>query len=129
MMNIEKLACLLDDLVIAKTIYDLVKLGYNPTTLYRTLNSLVKYGFINITYIDNVRYYHLTGLGAELLKILKKAIVNKLAKNLSMQGIKYKIWWGDNETRAISPIVYVDREITLPVSIKKLIRVKIGFRE
>jgi len=129
MMDIEKLACLLDDLVIAKTIYDLVKLGYNPTTLYRILNSLVKYGFVNVTYINNARYYHLTGLGAELLKTLKKAIVNKLAKHLSMQGIKYKVWWGDNGTRAISPIVYVDREVSLPVSIKKLIRVRIGFRE
>jgi len=70
--DVVRLAKLLDDLVVARTVYDLVKMGYNPATLYRTLGKLVEYGFVNFVEYSGAKYYHLTGLGAELLKVLRK---------------------------------------------------------
>jgi len=42
--GIVRLAKLLDDLIVARTVYDLVKMGYNPATLYYILGMLVGTG-------------------------------------------------------------------------------------
>jgi len=125
MSDIARLAKLLDDLVVARTVYDLVKMGYNPATLYRTLGRLVEYGFVNLVEYNGIKYYHLTGLGAELLKVLRKAVVHRVAKMLEEKGVKYRVWWGDSETRAIRPVIYVDREVDLQVDVRGLMELRV----
>jgi len=89
--NIVRLAKLLDDLVVARTVYDLMKMGYNTVTLYRALGRLVEYGFVNSVEYSGAKYYHLTGLGAELLKVLRKAVVHRVVKMLEEKGVKYRV--------------------------------------
>jgi len=119
--DVVRLAKLLDDLVVARIVYDLVKMGYNPATLYRTLGRLVKYGFVNLVEYNGAKYYHLMGLGAELLIVLRKAIIHRVVRMLEERGIKYRVWWGDDETRAVRPVIYVNREVDLPVDVRGLV--------
>jgi len=123
--DVVRLAKLLDDLVVARTVYDLVKMGYNPATLYRTLGKLVEYGFVNFVEYNGAKYYHLTGLGAELLKVLRKAVVHRIVKMLEEKGVKYRVWWGDGETRAVRPVIYVDREVNLQVDVGGLVELRV----
>jgi len=125
MGDIARLAKLLDDLVVARTVYDLVKTGYNPATLYRTLGRLIEYGFVNLVEYNGTKYYHLTGLGAELLKVLRRAVVHRVAKMLEEKGVKYRVWWGDSETRAVRPVIYVDREVDLQVDVRGLMELRV----
>jgi len=124
--DIVRLASLLNDLTIARTVYDLVKKGYNPSTLYRYLDWLVDYGFIRTVKYDGVKYYHLTGLGAKLLKVLREAIVHRVMKMLEEKGVKYEVWWGDKGVRVARPIIYVDRNVSLPVGLEDLIELKVA---
>ncbi|MCE4621612.1 MAG: hypothetical protein F7B95_04160 [Desulfurococcales archaeon] len=124
--DVVRIARLLNDLVVAKTVYDLVKRGYNPSTLYRYLDWLVEYGFVRVVKYGGARYYHLTGLGAELLRTLRKAVIHRVTRILEERGIKYRIWWGDKEVRVVKPVVYVDRTVDLPVNLEDLVELKVA---
>ena len=123
--DLVKTARLLNDLVIAKSIYDLVKLGYNPTSLYNVLSKLIDYGFVTVSVYNGVKYYHLTGLGAEYLKILRKSVLHRITMILEEKGIKYRVWWGDSEVRASMPVVYVDKEIEIPFNTDGIVRIEV----
>ncbi|HDD26021.1 MAG TPA: hypothetical protein ENF75_02905 [Acidilobales archaeon] len=123
--DLVRVARLLNDLVIGKSIYDLIKLGWNPTTLYRVLRELVEYGFVRVTTYGGVRHYHLTGLGAEYLKILRLAIARKVCRELEKRGIKYTIWYGDNEVRATAPVIYVERKTDIPLNTEGLVKIEV----
>ncbi len=125
-MDIVRLAKLLNDLVTAKTIYDLVKRGHNPKTLYKALKWLVEHSFVNVVERDGKKLYHLTGLGAEFLKILRKALIYRVTKYLEERGIRYRVWWGDERIRAVRPVIYVDRPVELPLNFRGLIEVRIA---
>ena len=124
--DIVRLACLLNNLVIARTVYDLVKKGYNPSTLYRYLNWLVDHGFVRIVEYNGVKYYHLTGLGAKLLRVLREAIIQRITKMLKEKDVKYEVWWGDKGVRIARPIIYVDRDVSLPAGLEDLIEFRVA---
>ena len=121
-----KLARLLDDLVVAKTIYDLVKRGHNPSTAYRALRWLVEYGFVNVVERNGVRYYHLTSLGARLLKVLREAVLRRVTRELEERGVEYDVWWGDEKHRAVKPVVYVKKRVDLNVNTEDLIEIRVA---
>ena len=123
--DLVKTARLLNDLVIAKSIYGLVKLGYNPTSLYNVLSKLIDYGFVTVSVYNGVKYYHLTGLGAEYLKILRKSVLHRITMILEEKGIRYRVWWGDSGVRASMPIVYVDEEIEIPFNTDGIVRIEV----
>ncbi len=127
--NIVKIAKLLNDLVIARTVYDLLKLGYNPTTLYRDLRWLVDHGFVRVVEHGGVKHYHLTGLGAELLKVLRRAVIHRITKILDEKGVGYRVWWGDEKVRATKPIIYVDRDADVPLDVKELVEIRVSREE
>jgi len=124
-INIVRLAKLLDDLVVARIADDLVERGYNPATLHHTLRRLVEYGFVNLVEYNGVKYYHLTGLGAELLKVLKKAVVHKVVRMLEGSGVRCRVWWGDSETRAVRPVIHVDGVVNLPPDVRGLVELEV----
>ena len=107
----------------ARTTYDLIKLGYNPKTLYRYLQWLVEYGFVSMVGYEGKKYYHLTGLGAELLEVLMEGILSRVVRHLEEKGVKYRVWWGDDRVRAVKPVIYVEGEASLPMDLKELIEV------
>ncbi len=125
-MDVAKLAKLLNDLVTAKTIYDLVKRGHNPKTLYKALSWLVEHGFVNVVERDGKKLYHLTDLGAELLDVLLEALLRRIARYLEERGVRYRVWWGDERIRAVRPVIYVDRPVELPLNFRGLIEVRIA---
>ncbi len=123
--DVIRLAKLLDALVVARTVYDLLKLGFNPTTLYRDLRWLVDHGFVRMVVYSGSKYYHLTGLGAELLKVLRKAVVYRVTRMLEERGVRYRVWWGDGKVRVVRPVVYVDRDVDVPLDVKELVEIRV----
>ena len=123
--DVARLARLLDSLVVARTVYELVGMGFNPSTLYRYLRWLVDYGFVNAVYRDGRRYYHLTGLGARLLDVLLESLLYRFTRMLEERGVRYKVWWGDERVRAARPVVYVDRPVDVPAEVEGLVEVRV----
>ena len=111
MFDVERVGRLLNSLLVAKTVYELIREGYNPTSLYRQLRILKQYGFVREVVIKGVRHYHITTLGAELLKTLRKAIVYKIASELERKNIKYKIIWGSPNEQTISPKIIIEKHV------------------
>ena len=99
-------------------------MGYNPTTLYRHLRWLVEHGFVRMVEYEGARYYHLTGLGARLLRLLREALVYKVTRYLDEKGIEYRVWWGGEGVRMIAPIIYVKGRVDLPVDLEGLVEIR-----
>ena len=67
------------------TVYDLVKIGYRPSSAYNVLKKYSKQGIIRYVKTERVRfgvgykkYYTLTELGCRLLSLLEKINNNRL---------------------------------------------------
>ncbi|MCE4612643.1 MAG: hypothetical protein F7C07_02280 [Desulfurococcales archaeon] len=127
-LDVAGLARLLDDLVVAKSVYDLVKLGHNPSTLYRRLGWLVEHGFVNVIDDGGVRRYHLTGLGARLYEVLMEALLYRATRLLEERGVRNRVWWGDERVRAVRPVIYVDRKVEIPLNLEGLVEVRLDER-
>lgn len=103
-------ARLLDSLCVAKTVYDLVREGYSPTTVYRRVKLLREYGFVAEVEFKGVKHYHITGLGAELLKTLRKAVVYRVVEELEKRKVKYRVVWGEEGKITVKPKIIVSHE-------------------
>jgi len=52
-------------------------------------------------------------------------VVHRVVNMLEEKGVKYRVWWGNGETRAVRPVIYVDREVDLQVDVKGLVELKV----
>ena len=124
--DVASVARLLDKLAVARRVDDLVGLGYDPGAIHSSLEWLVEFGFVRAVEYGGSHYYHLTGLGAMLLKALRRAVVYRITRILDGLGVGYKVWWGDKELRAVKPVIYVDRPVDLPVELGELVEIKVA---
>ncbi len=90
--DIASVARLLDKLTVARRVDDLAGIGYDPGAIHSSLEWLVEFGFVRAVEYGGSRYYHLTGLGAMLLKVLRRAVVYRITRILDGLGVGYKVW-------------------------------------
>lgn len=124
--DVASVARLLDKLVVARRVDDLVEMGYDPGAIRSSLEWLVEFGFVRAVEYGGSRYYHLTGLGARLLKVLRRAVVFRIVRVLDGLGVGYRVWWGDRGLRAVRPVIYVDRPVDLPAELGELVEIKVA---